>query len=205
METDRQFTGKYEEGGRVGRWLIERFYRAVIGFADRALAETSNSELPRALEMGCGAGFSTAKLQSALGARMKLEACDIGSSLVEQAVERNPEIPITVQSVYQPPFPDDSFELTFLLEVLEHLERPEAALEQMRRITKSWLILSTPREPIWRALNMARGKYLRDFGNTPGHIQHWSTRSLERQVSTHFEVVAQSTPLPWTVLLLRPR
>jgi hypothetical protein len=29
-----------------------------------------------------------------------------------------------------------------------------------------------PREPIWRIGNMARGRYLGDLGNTPGHIQH---------------------------------
>jgi hypothetical protein len=43
------------------------------------------------------------------------------------------------------------------------------------------------------------------LGNTPGHLQHWSTRSflalLERQV----EVREVRTPLPWTMALCRRR
>ena len=31
-----------------------------------------------------------------------------------------------------------------------------------------------PREPVWRVLNVARGRYVRWLGNPPGHIQHFS-------------------------------
>ena len=40
------------------------------------------------------------------------------------------------------------------------------------------LLVSVPREPLWRGLNMARGAYMRDLGNTPGHVNHWSKRAL---------------------------
>ena len=39
-----------------------------------------------------------------------------------------------------------------------------------------WLLVSVPREPLWRGLNLARGSYLRELGNTPGHLNHWSKR-----------------------------
>ena len=35
-----------------------------------------------------------------------------------------------------------------------------------------------PREPLWRGLNIARGAYLKDLGNTPGHLNHWSKRGF---------------------------
>ena len=38
------------------------------------------------------------------------------------------------------------------------------------------LLVSVPREPLWRALNMLRGAYWRALGNTPGHLNHWSKR-----------------------------
>lgn len=205
MNVERQFTGKYEESGRIGTWLVDRFYRAVAELGSLALGESASTAPARALDMGCGAGFSTERLQRSLGGRIDLEACDVEISLAEKAKRRNPGTDVTVRSVYDPGFSDKSFELTFLLEVLEHLEQPQEALEQMRRITRSWLILSTPREPIWRALNIARGKYLLNLGNTPGHIQHWSSAQLGKEVSKHFEVVSRRTPLPWTILLLRPR
>ena len=51
----------------------------------------------------------------------------------------------------------------------------------------------------------ARGKYLTDFGNTPGHLQHWSRRGFVELVGGHFEIVTVRSPLPWTMLLARRR
>ena len=62
-----------------------------------------------------------------------------------------------------------------------------------------------PREPLWRALNMARGAYWKDFGNTPGHINHWSARGFARFAEACFDVVDVATPLPWTMLFLKKR
>ena len=66
-------------------------------------------------------------------------------------------------------------------------------------------VVSVPREPVWRAANLARGKYLGALGNTPGHIQHWSTRRFSRLVATRFDVVNVRTPFPWTVVGARSR
>jgi hypothetical protein len=49
---------------------------------------------------------------------------------------------------------------------------------------------------------MARGKYLKHFGNTPGHLNHWPSFALKRFVGKHFgPVVKTSKPLPWTQVL----
>ena len=90
-------------------------------------------------------------------------------------------------------------------EVLEHLEDPEAGLQALQRVARNHLIISVPREPLWCALNMARGKYLTQWGNTPGHIQHWSKEKFIALVSNYFEVIESKSPLPWTMLLCRPR
>lgn len=87
--------------------------------------------------------------------------------------------------------------------MLEHLERPEDALRILREVAKGWVILSVPREPLWRIMNMARGKYLGDLGNTPGHVQHWSHRGFVEMVSRHLEIVSVRLPMPWTMLLCR--
>ncbi len=75
-------------------------------------------------------------------------------------------------------FADDEFELVAATEVLEHVDGPEQALAEMARVASAWLLVSVPHEPLWRALNMARGAYLRDFGNTPGHVNHWTARAF---------------------------
>lgn len=90
-------------------------------------------------------------------------------------------------------------------EVLEHVADPEAALEILARLSRRWLLTSVPREPIWRVLNMARGKYLSDLGNTPGHLHHWSSNGFRTFIASRFDIVEIATPLPWTMILARPR
>ncbi len=67
-------------------------------------------------------------------------------------------------------------------EVLEHMEDPERALGQLLGVCGGYLLVTVPNEPIWRILNMARGKYWRRLGNTPGHVQHWNKRTLRKLI-----------------------
>ena len=197
---DEQFTGKYEASGRIGGWLIDNFYTSVLSLL------ASQSGVTRSiLEVGCGAGYSTQRIRERIPAATTLEACDISDSLVEKARMRNPGVPVSTGSVYGLSHADASVDGIVMLEVLEHLDEPQKALRELHRVCEKYVVLSTPREPVWRGLNMARGRYLRDFGNTPGHVQHWSSRALRREVSTRFDVLAMRQPLPWTVLLLAPK
>lgn len=53
-------------------------------------------------------------------------------------------------------------------------ERPDAAMVQRCRVSCRYLILSVPREPLWKILNLIRGAHLPRLGDTLGHLQHWS-------------------------------
>ncbi len=64
--------------------------------------------------------------------------------------------------------------------MLEHVPDPEHTLSEMARCAQRHLLVSVPREPLWRMLNMARGAYWSALGNTPGHLNHWSRRSFVR-------------------------
>jgi hypothetical protein len=96
-------------------------------------------------------------------------------------------------------------ELVVCCEVLEHLEDPVLALDVLAGLARPWLIASVPREPLWRALNVARLSYLRDLGNTPGHLNHWSKRGFVRFLENRIEVLEVRSPLPWTMALCRVR
>ena len=103
------------------------------------------------------------------------------------------------------PFPTASFDLVLAVEVLEHVPDPAAALVELDRLCRGGLVVSVPREPVWRIANMARGKYLRALGNTPGHVQHWSARSFAALVGSRFDVVSVRRPFPWTMVGARSR
>jgi SAM-dependent methyltransferase len=103
------------------------------------------------------------------------------------------------------PFADDEFDTATAIEVLEHVPDAEHTVAEMARVAKRWLLVSVPREPLWRGLNMARGAYWKDLGNTPGHVNHWSKRSFVALLSRHGDVVQARSPFPWTMLLVRLR
>src|SRR5690606_37782612 len=97
-----------------------------------------------------------------------------------------------------------SFDVVVCCEVHEHLDEPARGLAEIARVARERVLISTPWEPVWRALNMARGKYLRDLGNTPGHVQHFSRADLRRLAATRLNIHEPRTPLPWTVILGAP-
>jgi len=103
------------------------------------------------------------------------------------------------------PFPDDAFDLVLGIEVLEHVPDPEAAMREVARVGRGAVLLSVPWEPVWRMANIARGKYVGDWGNTPGHIQHWSRRRFASLVGRHFDGVRVRSPFPWTLTAARVR
>ncbi len=193
-ETQYDFRSKYTQQNFATRLLLNGFFGA-IEKAVRLAAPKS------ALEVGCGEGFSTARLQGFLPAGARFSACDVEDRLVRAARANNPGIEVAQASIYELPHKDGEIELVCSLEVLEHLDEPRRALSELLRVSSRYVLLSVPREPVWRALNMARGKYLTGLGNTPGHIQHWSRSSFTRFVGEQARLRAVYSPLPWTVVL----
>jgi 2-polyprenyl-3-methyl-5-hydroxy-6-metoxy-1,4-benzoquinol methylase len=197
------FGHKYtEEGqGKVGKLLIDGYFRAV----DDLVKSTGVLDLkkPTSIEIGCGEGHSTQRLRALLPGHVHLQASEYVDNLVPLAQAKNPQVPVRQESIYQTRHKDNTFDMIFLLEVLEHLDYPDNALEELQRIIKpgGYLILGVPREPLWCLLNMARGKYLTHFGNTPGHLNHWSTITVRRYIEQWFgDVKYTKTPLPWTLV-----
>ncbi len=115
------------------------------------------------------------------------------------------DVPMFFGDVCRLPFADDSVDLVIGLEVLEHVPDTDRALAEIARVCSGTAVLSVPREPIWRLGNLARGRYIRHLGNTPGHINHWSARAFEQLLEQHFIVDQVERPLPWTMARVTPR
>jgi 2-polyprenyl-3-methyl-5-hydroxy-6-metoxy-1,4-benzoquinol methylase len=121
----------------------------------------------------------------------------------EWAARTRPNLEFRVEDATSLSFRDDEFDMVAAIEVLEHVPDPEATVAEMARVARSRLLASVPREPLWRALNVARGAYLRDFGNTPGHVNHWSKRTFVSLLSRYGTVEEARSPFPWTMALVR--
>ena len=87
---------------------------------------------------------------------------------------------------------------------MEDLDDYHAALAEVFWVSKKHVIISVPREPLWRMLNRARGKYLGQFGNTPGHINHWNVKSLVKLIGEFFVSIHKCNTLPKNEVLSCP-
>jgi 2-polyprenyl-3-methyl-5-hydroxy-6-metoxy-1,4-benzoquinol methylase len=158
------------------------------------------------LDVGCGEAVLTHRWATARPA-MRVVGFDLEDPALraEWARRQAPNLEYRTLRAQEPfPFADGEFALATALEVLEHLPDPERAVAEMARCARGGhLIVSVPREPLWRALNLARGAYVRDLGNTPGHVNHWSKRGIAALLARHGEVAEVRTPFPWTMLLAR--
>ena len=156
------------------------------------------------LDVGCGEGVLTCEWAERLpGGRVVGIDLDDPKLKAEWAERARPNLEFRAEEATRLTFADDEFDMASAIEVLEHVPEPESTLAEMVRVARRWLLVSVPREPLWRGLNMARGAYWGSLGNTPGHVNHWSKRGFEDLLGRFGTVEAVRSPFPWTMLLVR--
>jgi SAM-dependent methyltransferase len=190
---------KYTTRNPLARLLVTNFTTTL-----RQLVWTSGAR--EAHEVGCGEGDLSLMLAAA---GLNVRGSDLSPEVVSEARRRAParglDLSFRVADLYQLEPARDAAELVLCCEVLEHLPEPGRALRILAGLARPYLIVSVPREPLWRVLNLVRGRYWRDLGDTPGHLQHWSTPAFLALLQEQVEVVELCTPLPWTMALCRVR
>ena len=180
--------------------LEQRMMRGFMRALDDMLAGLAPR---RILEIGVGEGHVMSRVRERFPG-VPLVGVDLPDDALSDEWKQQ-GLPCMFGDATTLPFPDDSFDLVLAIEVLEHVDDPDGALSELARLATGALLLSVPREPIWRVANMARGKYLGSLGNTPGHVNHWSRRGFARLVARHFVVQQVASPLPWTMVSAQVR
>ena len=189
---------KYATRNPAARGLVTRFRCALDELIDLAAPASI-------LDVGCGEGV----LAAAWVDRPSVErvvGVDVDDARLpaEWAARGRPGLDLRAIPPAPPlSFTDDAFDLVTGIEVLEHVADPDALLAELSRVARGHVLVSVPREPLWRMLNLARGAHWRSLGDTPGHRQHFSRSSLARLASACGRVLAVRTPLPWTVALVQ--
>jgi ubiquinone/menaquinone biosynthesis C-methylase UbiE len=189
-------TPKYTARNPAVRWLTQRW----VANLDRQLARIATQHGAAgggALEVGCGEGVIAAQLARRFGEVVALDLPDAGL----RAGWRRHRGPRFLHADAQAlPFADDRFGVVVAAEVLEHLADPAKGLQELARVGRAHLVLSVPQEPLFRCCNLLAGRYLRELGNTPGHLNHWSRRGFVRFVAQVAEVREVTSPFPWTTI-----
>ncbi len=181
--------------------VVQRLMRGFHGTLD----ELWDRAEPRSLlDVGCGEGVLTHEFAERLGdGRIVGIDLDDPGLKSEWAGRPRANLEYRVEEAPRLSFSDDEFDVATAIEVLEHVPEPEATVAEMARVAERWLLVSVPREPLWRGLNMVRGAYWGSLGNTPGHVNHFSKRSFTTMLARHGTVEEARSPFPWTMLLVR--
>ncbi len=187
---------KYASSNPVMRLLMGNF----LSTLDKLVSQIAPNTIH---EVGCGEGELITRY-SRDGAT--LMGSDFSTKLIDQAREKYRDtnvnfFPASIYDLNQ----NHQAELILCCEVLEHLVDPFKAVEKLSELARPHLIASVPNEPIWRILNMARGAYWKNWGNTPGHLHHWSRDSFVSLLSKEFDIVNVSNPFPWTMVLCKAK
>ena len=188
---------KYGSRNPLTRLLLRRFLAEI----DSSLRELEPGSI---LDVGCGEGVVTERMARLTSAHTV--GVDLGDENLRAQWGRReaPGLSFRPASAYDLPFEARAFDCVCALEVLEHLERPRDALSELTRVARGALLLSVPREPLWRIAHVLAGRDLRSLGNTPGHVNHWSPEDFERLVSEFGNVISVRKPFPWTVVVATP-
>src|SRR5262245_1325106 len=124
---------KFQTRNPVVQRMIDRFYRRLEAVVE-PLAPSS------VLDAGCGEGETLARLGSL--PRQNTTAIDQSEQAVRHVRERIPGVDASVADVADLPFGNDSFDLVLCLEVLEHLPRPDTALDELARVSRVNVVVS---------------------------------------------------------------
>ncbi len=190
--------------------LIEPYIQAEIDPAYSIRAEFIFREIvqrrPRVvLDIGCGRGFYT-KLLSMLPYECTIYGIDLSAEHLMQAqsvlVENEDRVFLQESSAYALPFADNSVDLVICSEVLEHLNEPDLAVTEIRRVLKvgGRVLFTVPCEDfpfLWDPLNWI---LMRSFGTHVHKDIHWlagiwadheklySKTTLSKLIDPHFHV-----------------
>lgn len=187
---------KHANSNPVQKYLIGNFYKNVYSML-KPLRSV------KILDVGCGEGFTLKKLEEK---RIGKTLVGVDNTATAIKIGRNiyPHLDLRKGDIYKLDFPDNEFDLVLCTEVLEHLKDPKAAVEELKRVSRKYILFSVPNEPFFIIANFLRGKYLKSLGNHPEHINHWSFFSFEKFLRKNGLHISKSRhPFAWSVVLVR--
>ena len=195
---------KYKTGNPLKRKLVERFDLRLLQLLKYAV-ENECSQLGQNLHLldaGCGEGFVAGQIKRKWPC-WNITGIDGAKEAIVLAKQLHADIDFQIGNLYGIAFHDKAFDVVICSEVLEHLERPENALKELQRVTKSVLLLTVPHEPWFRLGNLFSLHNVMRLGDPVDHINHWNFSGFQHfttGVLDDFSCEYESS-FPWSICL----
>lgn len=176
------------------KFFVKRFNDTLV----KALRELSVSSV---LDAGCGEGFTLNRLYEE-GIGKKLEGIDFSEEAIKLGKKQFSFLTLKQGDIYDLPYKKDSFDAVLCTEVLEHLDDPQKAVKEVLRVSGKYAIFSVPNEPFFMGGRFIRGLNIKQFGNHPEHINHWTLLSFPKMLQKNgMKVKTIKLPFPWILVV----
>jgi len=185
---------KYFSKNPIKKFLIKKFLTKINNVFKKIDAKNI-------LEAGCGDGYIIEYLNNNSAKKYAISGFDISDEKITHAAKINKHAHLYKDNIYNTSQKSDSFDLVLCLEVLEHLQNPEKALLELKRITKKYCLISVPHEPFFSLGNFMFGKNIRKFGRDKEHINFWNKKQVVNLINNYFHIRSIDTSFPWIIIL----
>ena len=166
----------------TSNWFYRKHLESFYEELSKAVGSTGCTTL---LDAGCGEGFVVDFLARE-HPDLKISGVDISEDAIEYAKKNfGDEARFRTGSVYKLPFSDKSFDAVLCSEVLEHLDDPNRAVAELKRVARDYVIITVPLEPYFQWLNNM-SQWLR-LGPDAEHVNFWTSTTFQAFVRVHFD------------------
>jgi 2-polyprenyl-3-methyl-5-hydroxy-6-metoxy-1,4-benzoquinol methylase len=177
---------QYEKGG-ISRWYWD--------YKDNIVLNEINEEYNEIVDIGCGEGIMLEKLTRCFPHK-NIVGLDSMAENVQICSKRG--LQIRLGDVYFLDFPQDSVDLVILMEVIEHLDDPNKAIQEIYKILKPGgkLIIVFPNDTTFIVARILTLK-LKEAVYNPGHLKQWNPREVRSLLNSYNLDVIKSLSIPF--------
>ncbi len=169
---------KYQTRNPLYQWHLQAFMDCLCNMVEQTKPKS-------VLDAGCGEGY-TVKYLAERNRGWKLTGVDLSEQAIAYAqMQLGERARFRIGSVYKLPFSDRSFDTVVCSEVLEHLDEPDRAMAELKRVARNAVVITVPREPYFQWLNNV-GQRL-GLSPDPAHVNFWNKDQFQAFVLAHFE------------------
>jgi SAM-dependent methyltransferase len=125
-------------------------------------------------DLGCGEGITLEKLRAIYPDRNVF-----GMDILQENIDicRKHGLPVRQGSIYHLDLPDQSIDAALFMEVIEHLDRPEAALREIHRVLRPGgrAVIVFPNDCFFKCARLLTLRF-KEASYDPGHVRQWTPR-----------------------------